>query len=185
MQESRVKIFLNKVILHKLINIFMKKPLFILIFAIPLFCVAQNPLSRNYEYDAAGNRVVRSLIVLPHLTPTAPDSIRNNELGIRNDDTHTVYRTPHTAEYFVEHLDQVEIKIYPNPTTEKVTLEISNMEKLQIGNFKLYSLTGQLLQEHHVYSTATTVSLSGLPYGAYILKVQINDRIEDWKIIKN
>ena len=87
--------------------------------------------------------------------------------------------------YFVEKVAQVEINIYPNPTTEKVTLEIGNMEKLQTGNFKLFSLTGQLLQEHPVHSSTTTVSLAGLPNGAYILKVHINNRTEDWKIIKN
>ncbi|MCL2291299.1 MAG: T9SS type A sorting domain-containing protein [Bacteroidetes bacterium] len=77
------------------------------------------------------------------------------------------------------------IKIYPNPTTEKITLQISNMENLQTGIFKLFSLTGQLLQEQPVHSTTTVVSLAGLSKGSYILKVHINGVTEDWKIIKN
>jgi hypothetical protein len=85
----------------------------------------------------------------------------------------------------METIAQTEIKIYPNPTTEKITLEISGWENLQTGIFKLYSLNGQLLQERPVHSSTTEVSLSGLPQGAYILKVRINDRTEDWKIIKN
>jgi hypothetical protein len=58
------------------------------------------------------------------------------------------------------------------------------MQNLSAGNFKLYSLNGQLLQERTVHSVTTEVSLAGLSNGTYILKVQINDRVEDWKIIK-
>jgi hypothetical protein len=36
-----------------------------------------------------------------------------------------------------------------------------------------------------VHSSITEVSLSGFSKGTYILKVDINDRTEDWKIIKN
>jgi hypothetical protein len=86
---------------------------------------------------------------------------------------------------YTESIAQVEIRIYPNPTTEKITLEIAGWETLQTGVFKLYSMTGQLLQERPVHSVATEVSLAGLASGTYILKVQINDRVEDWKVIKN
>jgi len=82
-------------------------------------------------------------------------------------------------------MNRVEIKIYPNPTAEKFTLEISQWENLQAGVFKLYSLTGQLLQDHPVHAAHTTISLANLPKGAYILNVHINGRMEEWKVIKN
>jgi uncharacterized protein YvpB len=71
-----------------------------------------------------------------------------------------------SEEIFVEKIAQVEIKIYPNPTTENVTLEIDNMEKLQTGKFTLFSMNGQLLQEHPVHDATTAISLAGLPSGA-------------------
>jgi len=86
--------------------------------------------------------------------------------------------------YFVETVAQTEIKIYPNPTTEKITLEISGWKSLQTGRFSLYTLTGQLLQEQPVSSATTTVSLAGFPTGVYMLKVRMNDITEEWKIIK-
>jgi len=55
----------------------MKKPLLFLIFAIPLLCMAQNSLTREYDYDAAGNRVLRKTLKI-YLAP--PDSITNYEL---------------------------------------------------------------------------------------------------------
>jgi hypothetical protein len=82
---------------------------------------------------------------------------------------------------------QVEIKIYPNPVTEKITFEISGLV-VGVENFRplqLFSLNGQLLQTQPIHSETTTISLAGLAKGSYILKVQINEHTENWKIIKN
>ena len=76
------------------------------------------------------------------------------------------------------------MKIYPNPATEKITLSISNMEKMQNGTLQLYTLNGQLLQTRLLSEAEVDISLVGLSKGAYILKVQVNDIIENWKIIK-
>jgi len=182
----------------------MRKIILLLWFAIPFFCMAQN-LRIDYDYDASGNRKSRKTIDLTLLlTPSAPpqDSTLTDFSAPEEPEYAmllTGFSAPEESEYatflnsqeeispfpfFVETLDQVEIKIYPNPTTEKVTLEISGWGDLQTGVLKLYSLTGQLLQEQPVHSFITTVSLAGMPAGAYILKVHINDRTEDWKIIK-
>ena len=154
-----------------------KKLTFLLWLAIPLFGMAQN-LRVEYDYDAAGNRVRRKVIELPlpSFAPPAPqDSLQVDE-GTSGQVTEELY--------FVEKIAQTEIKIYPNPTTEKITLEILGWQDLQMGMFTLFSLTGQLLQERPVHSATTAISLAGLPKGAYILKVHINNRTEDWKIIK-
>jgi len=99
------------------------------------------------------------------------------------------------GKYFVETIAQTEIKIYPNPTTEKITLEFSRggavethggaVETQRIASLRLYSLSGQLLQEQTVHSSTTVISLAGMPAGVYLLKVRVNDSVEDWKIIKN
>jgi len=152
-----------------------KKITLFLVFAIPLFCMAQNPLPRLYEYDAAGNRVLRKVLTV-QLAPPAPEDsleVTRYELQVTSN------------EFFVEKLAQVEMKIYPNPATEKITLEITNLQDLQTGVFKLYNLNGQLLKECPVHSVSTELSLAGLASGTYILKVNINGRVEDWKIIKN
>jgi len=165
----------------------MKKNLILfLLFAIPLFCMAQ-PLSREYFYDAAGNRILRKVMVIgnPILSPPPPqDSLAPITSIMPLTSLESSADNPSAEPYFLENFAQTAIKIYPNPTTEKVTIEITGWETLQTGTFKLYSFTGQLLQEHPVNSLNTTLSLSGLPKGSYILKVKINDYTEDWKIIK-
>ena len=174
-----------------------KITLFIL-FAVPLFCMAQSPLARQYSYDAAGNRTACAVITLPSPTPPAPpDSTETPNLIPETSNLlpHTPDLTPQTSEYFVEKIAQTEIKIYPNPTTEKITLEFLHggvvethggvVETQCIASLRLYSLSGQLLQEQSVHSAKTVISLAGKPAGVYILKVNVNGITEDWKIIKN
>jgi hypothetical protein len=144
--------------------------------------MAQPSLTREYEYDAAGNRTLRKVVSM-QLAPPAP-----SDSTLTDQETEALHSLEPlnslTQEYYVETIAQVELKIYPNPTTEKITLEITNKEQLQAGKFTLYSVTGQLLQEHTVHSATTTVSLANLPKGIYMLKVKINNRTEEWKIIK-
>jgi hypothetical protein len=173
---------------------------------LPLFGIAQT-LPREYEYDDAGNRTLRKVVNMkpPDLMPPPPPAPQDTTINQETSDLTELTsqeslealmsltslessQPPALApppEHFVETLAQVEIKIFPNPTTEKITLEISQWETLQQGVFKLFTLTGQLLQERHVHAAVTEISLTGLATGAYILKVQINERVEDWKVIKN
>jgi hypothetical protein len=152
--------------------------------------MAQRGLTVEYDYDAAGNRTLRKTLNIKLLAPPAPTDSTSTEQLESEGLTYLQSITPLTSDtttelYYVETISQTEIKIYPNPTAEKVTLEIVGWENLQMGVFKLYSLNGQLLQEQPVYSLTTTISLANLPKGTYILNVHINNHIEDWKIIKN
>ena len=152
--------------------------------SMPLLCMAQSSLAFVYEYDASGNRVRRKVINLspPQLAPPTPqDSLQvtSDELQVTSDELLKL-----GMEYFVEKIAQVEIKIYPNPTTENITFEISGWEDLKMGKLKLFNLSGQMLQEQMILTSKTNVSLSGFSKGAYIMKVQINDTTEEWKIIK-
>jgi len=153
---------------------------FFLLFAVPLFCMAQTPLARQYSYDASGNRTACAVINMsPPQAP--PDSTKDQKLQVTSYELQEI-----EYEYFIEKNAQTEIKIYPNPTTEKITLEFSG--DVRIDNFRslqLFSLSGQLLQEQQIHSTTTTLSLAGMPKGVYILKVNVNGVTEDWKIIKN
>jgi len=162
----------------------MKSFTFLLCFALPLLCLAQNPLTREYSYDASGNRTSCAVInLVPPLPapPLPPDSTENDEFQV------TSYELQELSnEYFVEKIGRTEIKIYPNPTTEKITLEFSGPVRVEnVRPIQLYSMSGQLLQEQPVHSPTTVVSLAGFANGVYILKVQINGVTEDWKVIKN
>jgi hypothetical protein len=173
----------------------MKKLLSFFCVIIPLFCFAQdntppNTLPREYEYDAAGNRTSRKILTMNYAPPAPQDStiVIRDERDNRDHSAQTerwLSEAEITPDYFVETIAQTEIRIYPNPTTEKIALEIVGAAETRlIASLRLFTMTGQLLQNYPIHSNLTEVSLAGLARGAYILKVQINDRVEDWKIIK-
>jgi hypothetical protein len=172
-----------------------KTIIFLIGFAIPLLCMAQIQIGIEYEYDEAGNRIARKILYMGAApTQAAQDSTvvellePDNLISTDFIEPESAFQSTHLApntEFFIDKLDHVEIKIYPNPTTEKITLAIADWSSLKTGIFKLFTLSGQLLQEQPVHSHTTEVSLAGLAHGAYILKVQINGITEDWKIIKN
>ena len=162
----------------------MKRKITLLLWlCIPLFCIAQNnPLTRYYEYDAAGNLIVRKVIEVTQAPPAPLDSLPVTRYALQDEFGSSGSQL--SPEYYLEKLAQVEMKIYPNPATEKITLSISNMENLQTGTLQLYSMNGQLLQTRLLSEAEVDISLVGLSKGTYILKVQINDIIEEWKIVK-
>jgi hypothetical protein len=152
------------------------KIIFLLCFVMTLLFMANGQLALRYDYDAAGNRVLRKTIYLePQWLLTPSDSTVTAPLTSEDFPPLTSNLSSLTADYLVEKIAQVEIKIYPNPATEKIILEFSGIvETHGRASLRLYTLSGQLLQEQPIHSATTEVSLAELAQGAYILKVQIN-----------
>jgi hypothetical protein len=127
------------------------------------------------------------------IAPTAPpeDSLQSvaepvEATDLIQEEILESFESQKSPEYYVEKFAQVEMKIYPNPATEKVTFEVSGfVESHGRATLQLYTLSGQLLQTLPIQSGTTEISLVGLSKGTYILKVQVNEHTEDWKIIKN
>jgi plastocyanin len=71
------------------------------------------------------------------------------------------------------------VLIYPNPTSENITISIENFN----GNIQteFYDLIGNRLQA----TNETTISLQDYARGIYILKVAYGDRVEEVKVIKD
>ena len=79
----------------------------------------------------------------------------------------------------------LEIMVYPNPTTEFITLKIENHEVLNL-RYQLYDINGSLLQDNKIVSNETSIVMSSLVPATYFLKVTDNKKIvKTFKIIKN
>jgi hypothetical protein len=68
------------------------------------------------------------------------------------------------------------LKVYPNPT-----LGIINIDGLEISSVKLFDLYGRLLK---VYQPTSSIDISTLPTGVYILRLMVNTNLVTTKIIK-
>lgn len=74
------------------------------------------------------------------------------------------------------------ISIYPNPTKNLITIE--GVDKLEITEIKIFDLFGKCILSSNEKSEKTTIDLSSLPIGTYILEITMNQKIIRQKIIK-
>jgi len=79
----------------------------------------------------------------------------------------------------------LEMDVYPNPTTNYLTLSIIDIE-LSTFNYQLFNLEGKLVKSNQLTSKKNIVNVEELPTGTYFLKVTDNKQIvKSFKIIKN
>lgn len=96
----------------------------------------------------------------------------------------------HAFEIFTVSINETELNIsltaFPNPTTENLTLQISdyNNEKL---SYQLLDMQGKQISKGQVTTQQTQINMSGLPSASYFIFVenQENKKIQSFKIIKN
>lgn len=75
--------------------------------------------------------------------------------------------------------------IYPNPTSDNVFLSIAN-SSTQIFGLILTDTEGKLISGQNISSDKTSISMTGLSNGTYILTVTKNSKtVKSFKIIKN
>lgn len=95
----------------------------------------------------------------------------------------------HAYEIYNVHISEIQLpfslNIFPNPTTDFLTLEISqfNHENLQ---FHLIDLNGKAIQVEQIVSSNTLIDMNQLRAATYFVHItQNNTIIHTFKIIKN
>ncbi|MDB5257475.1 MAG: hypothetical protein JWM14_2170, partial [Chitinophagaceae bacterium] len=85
-------------------------------------------------------------------------------------------------------LDAYGLKVYPNPASSDVTVEINVKNVGSRLNLALYDVLGNevrvLLDNASVISDSYTFSLEGLAYGVYIVRAKSGDDIKSIKLMK-
>jgi hypothetical protein len=76
----------------------------------------------------------------------------------------------------------LELSVYPNPTTDYLTLKV---EKTKDLSYQLYDLQGKVIASKTVNGTSTNISLEGQPTATYYLNVVKNNQtVKRFKVIK-
>lgn len=96
----------------------------------------------------------------------------------------------HAYEIFTVGIKETALNIsltaFPNPTTDNLTLQISNYnnEKLM---YQLFDMQGKQLSNGQVTAQQTQINMNGLPSATYLINVinQENKKVQSFKIIKN
>lgn len=80
---------------------------------------------------------------------------------------------------------KISISTFPNPTTEHLTLQITDYNNENLSYF-LYDMQGKLLSNKPIKSELTEIKTARLSAASYFLYVvnQDNEKIQSFKIIK-
>ena len=81
---------------------------------------------------------------------------------------------------------QVDVLIYPNPTTDYVTLAAEGINlNSQLNSYQLYNYQGKLLKQNLIKQTHTTIDLTNMSASIYLVQVFIKEKLfKTIKIVK-
>ncbi|MCG2612464.1 T9SS type A sorting domain-containing protein [Flavobacterium sp. SM15] len=131
----------------------------------PILSFSQEQIGSDINGELSDDRSGRSVSMSANGTIVAigasyADGIGTNSGNVRVYDLTVVL----ASDSFV----QANFKVYPNPTTDKVTIELK--EGLQIEKVNVYSTLGQLVKTEK----DTVISVGDLAKGTYYLEVVTN-----------
>ncbi len=77
---------------------------------------------------------------------------------------------------------QNEVTIYPNPVSS--VLNIENKSSESINAISIYNVNGSLVKELKSSDSFQSISVSELQSGIYFVKIQLNNRVANYKFVK-
>jgi hypothetical protein len=72
--------------------------------------------------------------------------------------------------------------VYPNPTTDSVSVILS--QGLKAGNIVIYTVLGQKVLEEKITKQSSIISVKSLNQGTYLYKIESNGFSKSGKIVK-
>ena len=126
-------------------------------------------ISVSFDYDNAGNRITRTINGMLFLSPpsSGENEVKQQEL---------VHK---------DLFDNLEIRIFPNPTHGELRINILGLEENQMYHLKVLNLSGKVLKSlENLKDFSHTLNISDFKSGTYLLEIQIDGIPEYWKIIK-
>lgn len=82
----------------------------------------------------------------------------------------------------MEFTKNTNVEVYPNPATSQLNISISGNYTAPL-NVTIYTPTGQLAKQTQLTGLATTVDVTALTNGLYVIKLESNNYMEFFKIV--
>jgi hypothetical protein len=132
----------------------------------------------HYDYDNSGNRLTRYIILQKsnNTTATLINTTGKNSSKSLTEDSKMAD--------FEEKLEEMTIKIFPNPTKGQLTVAINGIGPDETADYQLFSQAGRLVDTKRGNGNEFTVDMERYPSGLYILRLMIRGKISQWKILK-
>jgi hypothetical protein len=154
-----------------------------------ILCVSMQNVSTSAEVwlnvtdenGCVGTDRIRLNLATPPQT-TAPDEESNNN-PVAN---YTLNKFDISKDEVVEEEKEelVYYQLFPNPTTGKLTVLISDPSKVK--SIKVYDLSGNLIKSfNYILNDRIELDLTNYAKGAYLVKIEEVSTIKEFKIIRN
>lgn len=154
----------------------MKTIITILLFlSAPILLKAQSSYTYEYSFDAAGNRTLRTCILVSGYSAQSTTSETTQSLKSSESD----------LQGLTDSLVFSNIAVYPNPNHGQLILHVTNASGVNNATALIYTVSGDLLLKEHVNNGYTRLDFSNIKPGTYILKLIIGDNEKTYKIIRN
>lgn len=136
-----------------------------LILMLPIKIVAQT-YTLTFDYDSNGNRVLRELVF---------EEIREKPFPELEEKPNGVFDNA---------LDALDVKLFPNPTYGKFSVEISGEMPVVLMKAVLVTSTGGVVSEKTFTGDRLEFDLSCQASGMYLLQLSTAEGMRVWRIIK-
>lgn len=79
----------------------------------------------------------------------------------------------------------ISLTVFPNPTTENLTLQISDYNNEQLS-YQLFDMQGKQLSNGQITAQQTQINMNSFPTATYFINVvnQENKKVQSFKIVK-
>lgn len=139
----------------------------------------------EFAYDDSGNRKSRNLVTEPLKSGTVNFPVLNPKDLELSKGLESVESKRIESKASIETEEgKINTLIYPNPTSGILKIEILNMPLGSKTEARLYDLSGNELIVRKNLELLSEITVSHLKVGIYILRVRVNEKLFDWKVIK-
>ncbi len=156
----------------------MKKITILLITVLYYSIAIAQQINFVYTYDAAGNRVKRELAQPLPVMPLAVVQ-QDSSLQLTQPEPVNALNTPQTQD-----APAFEVRLFPNPTSGWVNLELPEWQAGETGQITVHSQTGALVFQQKQVTAAQTLQLSNLLPGYYLVRIVVGEKMVIKGIIK-
>ena len=147
---------------------------------------SQNNYQIEFTYDAAGNRTERHVIEFKE-----PDKSMEQRAGGLEQGVGSIEYKSIDEPVYKDKLGDIEVSIFPNPTKGELVIRHTNEHGAGAqgsgqtnGRIEVFTLTGERVIQKDNIAVETTLDISKLPKGTYVLKILLDEHCSTWKIVK-
>ena len=148
-----------------------------LVFAVKTSTAQQAAVAVGGNASGSGGYVSYSVGQIDFTTNTGPN-------GYVNQGVQQTYEIKVVLGIEEEQIN-LDVQVYPNPTTSNLTLNVGQHELTNL-EFQVLDMLGKIIENKKITSTIETIEMDNLPDATYFLTVIYNEQsIKTFKIIKN